>query len=108
MDTQPSTPPASLEFIQAYRMGFAVTAVEMAERIGLVSYLDEHLHWDRKPCRVSPGMRLLALMGTFLVDPPALYRLPEFYEELDCAVLFGADRQPADFNDDAIGRALGT
>ena len=87
-------------------MGFAVAAVDMAERIGLVEYLDTHLPWDPQQCRVSPGTRLLALMVTFLVDPRALYRIPEFYTELDCAVLFGAERQPADFNDDAMGRAL--
>ncbi len=106
MDTTQSTPPALPEFVQSYRMGFAVTAVEMAERIGLVEYLDQAMRWDRKQCRVSPGTRLLALMITFLVDPRAVYRIPEFYTELDCAVLFGADRQAADFNDDAIGRAL--
>ncbi len=45
-------------------------------------------------------------MITFLVDPQALYRISEFYTELNCAILFGADRQAADFNDDAIGCAL--
>ena len=69
-------------------------------------YLDTHLPWDPQQCRVSPGTRLLALMVTFLVDPRALYRIPAFYTEWDCAVLFGAERQPADFNDDAMGRAL--
>lgn len=103
MDTLQNTSP---EFVQSYRMGFAVAAVDMAERIGLVEYLDTHLPWDPQQCRVSPGTRLLALMVTFLVDPRALYRIPEFYTELDCAVLFGAERQPADFNDDAMGRAL--
>ncbi len=36
------------ELLESYRMGFAVTAVEMAERIGLVSYLNTHLRWDPK------------------------------------------------------------
>ena len=106
MDTTQGTTPAEPAFLQSYRMGFAVTAVEMAERIGLVTYLNTHLRWDPQQCRVSPGTRLLALMVTFLVDPRALYRIPEFYEELDCAILFGAERQADDFNDDAIGRAL--
>ncbi len=106
MDTTQGIAPPLPELLQSYRMGFAVTAVEMAERIGLVSYLNTHLRWDPKQCRVSPGIRLLALMITFLVDPQALYRIPEFYAELDCAILFGAERQANDFNDDAIGRAL--
>ena len=62
--------------------------------------------WDPKQCKVSPGVRLLALIIGCLVDPMAWYRLEEFYADLDCAVLFGAERQPDDFNDDAIGRAL--
>ena len=36
MDTTQETPPATPDFIKAYRMGFAVTAVNMADRMGLV------------------------------------------------------------------------
>lgn len=87
-------------------MGFAVVAAAMAERIGLVEFLNARVPWDPKQCKLSPGLRILALIIGCLVDPMALYRLEEFYAELDCAVLFGAERQPQDFNDDAIGRAL--
>ena len=105
-NTDHGHPPASPEFLQGYRMGFAVVAADMATRIGLVEYLNAHVPWDPKQCKVSPGIRILALIIGFLVDPLALYRLEEFYTDLDCAVLFGAERQPHDFNDDAIGRAL--
>ncbi len=87
-------------------MGFAVAAAEMAERIGLVAYLNAHLPWDPQQCKISPGIRLLALIITMMVNPQALYSLEEFYADHDCAVLFGAGRTAADFNDDAIGRAL--
>ena len=103
MPTASSGPPT---FVRAYPMGFAVAVVNMAERIGLVEYLNCHLRWDPQQCRVSPGIRLLALIVAMMVDPMALYRLPEWYEQLDVAVLFGPSRQAADFNDDAIGRAL--
>ncbi len=95
-------PPA----LRAYPMGFAVAATEMAERIGLVDYLNAHLAWDPQQCKVSPGLRLWALILTMLVNPQALYSLEEFYADQDCAILFGANRGAADFNDDAIGRAL--
>ena len=55
---------------------------------------------------MSPGTRLLALIIAIMVDPRALYRFEEFYHNQDCAVLFGAERHAADFNDDAVGRAL--
>jgi len=96
---------ASLKIL-AYPMGFAVATAALAERIGLVAYLNAHLDWDAKQCKVSPGIRLLALIIAIMVDPRALYRLEEFYQDQDCAVLFGAGYQAADFNDDAIGRAL--
>ena len=98
--------PASPEFIDAHRMGFAVAAADMAGRIGLVEFLNARMPWDPRQCKVAPGVRLLALMIGCLVDPLALYRLEEFYADFDCVVLFGAERQPADFNDDAMGRAL--
>ncbi len=102
----PTETASAPDFVRAYRMGFAVAAVDMAERIGLVDMLNARIAWDPQQCQVSPGVRLLALIIAFLVDPMALYRLEEFYDDLDCGVLFGAQRQASDFNDDAIGRAL--
>ena len=90
--------------IRAYPMGFAVAAVAMAHRTGLVDLLNQEI--DPKQCKLSPGVRLVALIVAVLVGPMAFYRLPEFYAGMDCEVLFGAGCQAADFNDDAIGRAL--
>ncbi len=88
------------------RQGFAVAGADMAARIGLVDLINASVPWDPKQCKVSPGVRILALILAMLVDPMALYRLVEFYAELDCDVLFGLGRAAQDFNDDAIGRAL--
>lgn len=102
-----ATPSASApNEVRAYRMGFAVAVVEMAERIGLVDDLNTHLPWDSRQCKVSPGLRLLGLIVAVMVDPRALYRLEAWYAEYDVAVLFGEGRHAEDFNDDAIGRAL--
>ena len=75
-----------------------------AERIGLVDCLNQHLPWDPAPCRLSPGVRLVALMIAVWVKPQAWYRLPEFYAEQDCAVLFGDGVQAEPFTDDALGK----
>jgi transposase len=105
MDTQPQPviPPTE---IYGYRQGFAVAAADMAARIGLVDLINAQVPWDPRQCKVSPGVRILALVIGMLVDPLALYRLEELYADMDCAVLFGAERQAHDFNDDAMGRAL--
>ncbi len=98
--------PATHTGLYGYRQGFAVAAADMAARIGLVDRINASVPWDPQQCRVSPGTRILALIIGMMVDSMALYRLEEFYADLDCAVLFGAERQAPDFNDDAIGRAL--
>lgn len=103
MDTFTPTP---FTFVQGYPQGFAVAAADMAARIGLVDYLNAHVTWDSRQCKVSPGLRILALIIGMMVDPMALYRLEEFYAERDCEVLFAAGSHAHDFNDDAIGRAL--
>ncbi len=97
--------PASTEW-HGVRPGFAVAAADMAARIGLVDLINAQVPWDPRQCKVSPGIRLLALIIAMMVDPMALDRLEEFYGGLDCEVLFGPGRQASDFNDDAIGRAL--
>ena len=66
-----------------------MAAADMASRIGLVDLINASVTWDPKQCKVSPGIRLLALIIAMRVDPMALYRLEEFYGELDCDVLFG-------------------
>lgn len=108
MDTldHTQTDPAFPTDLYGYRQSFAVAAADMAARIDLVACIDESVPWDPRQCKVSPGTRILALVIGMMVDPMALYRLEEFYADMDCAVLFGAERQAHDFNDDAIGRAL--
>ncbi len=68
------------ESIRAYPTGFAVAAVAMAERIGL-GELNQKVSWDPKQCRLSPGVRLEALIVAVMVDSVALRirsKLPRF------------------------------
>ena len=62
--------------------------------------------WDPKQCRWSPGVRLLAIILCYLVDPQALYQVEAFYETLDGELVLGPGVHASDFNDDALGRAL--
>jgi len=94
------------EFLKAYSMGFAATVVRFLERIDLVGWFNARVQWDPAQCNLSPGIRLVALILAFLVDPQALYQVAEFYQTFDCEILFGAGVTPTDFTDDALGRAL--
>ena len=87
-------------------MGWPAAIARVAERIGIVEWLNTRLAWDPAQCRLSPGVRLFALMVAFLVDPCALYRMSECFEPLDCKILFGPSVHAQDLTDDALGRAL--
>jgi len=94
------------EFLKAYSMGFAATVVRFLERIDRVGGFNARVQWDPAQCQLSPGIRLVALILAFLVDPQALYPVAECYPTFDCEILFGAGVAPTDFTDDALGRAL--
>ncbi len=101
--TLPQTP---MTVLSAPSMGWPVLVARVAERFGLVDWLNTVMAWDPKPCRWSPGVRLLAIILCYLVDPQALYQVEAFYETLDGELMFGPGVHASDFNDDALGRAL--
>ena len=105
---KPSTtlPQMPMTVLSAPSMGWPVLVARVAERIGLVDWLNTVMAWDPKPCRWSPGVRLLAIILCYLVDPQALYQVEAFYETLDGELMFGPGVHASDFNDDALGRAL--
>ncbi|HHY61916.1 MAG TPA: DUF4277 domain-containing protein, partial [Firmicutes bacterium] len=44
-----------------------------------------------KQCKHSPGTHVLAMMVNILMGRTALYRVEEFYDNLDVPFLFGMD-----------------
>ncbi len=62
--------------------------------------------WDPKQCRLSPGTLLEALVINVLVARKPLYRVEEFYSEMNLNVSFGEKITADAFNDDALGRAF--
>ena len=88
--------------------GAAPLVAAFCREIKLRDIIDEMVTWDPKQCRLSPGTLLEALVINILVARKPLYRVEEFYSEMNLNVIFGEDEKiTADaFNDDALGRAL--
>jgi transposase len=88
--------------------GAAPLVAAFCREIKLRDTIDEMVTWDPKQCRLSPGTLLEALVINILVARKPLYRVEEFYSEMNLNVIFGEDEKiTADaFNDDALGRAL--
>jgi transposase len=78
----------------------------LLRQIGVDAVFDAMLTWDPKQCKLSPGTRLLALVLAVLFEHTALYRVEQVFAHQDLPVLFGPEVAAADFNDDALGRAL--
>ena len=64
------------------------------------------LMWDDKQCKLSPGLRVEAVIINTLMNRRPLYRLEEFFSDMDVSKMFGPGVKADDINDDAVGRAL--
>ncbi len=78
----------------------------VADRIGLVSVIDQAVAWDAERCRLSPGERILALILNLLTDRQPLYPVTDAFRLTDVPLLLGPGVTAADLTDDALGRAL--
>ena len=92
--------------VRAYSAGPAAMIGQVIRELGIVETVDSMVRWDSKQCKRSPGTHVLAMLINIFMGRTALYRVDEFYELQDIAVLFGADASADDFNDSALGRTL--
>jgi hypothetical protein len=74
-----------------------------AQKIGLVETIDQMVDTQME---VSPGMVIFAMVLDTLSGRTPLYRLTEFFEDKDTALLLGADIEPERFCDYNLGRAM--
>lgn len=86
--------------------GSAPLIARMCDEINLTGIIDRLVTWDEKQCRTSPGTLIKGLVINILSCREPLYRVQEYFDELDMELLFGEGIQASAFNDDALGRAL--
>lgn len=92
--------------LTAFSAGPAAMIGQIIRELGIVETIDNMVKWDQKQCKHSPGTHVLAMLINILMGRTALYRVDEFYELQDIAVLFGTDASADDFNDSVLGRTL--
>lgn len=76
------------------------------DTLNVVGHINDKVSWDPVRSEMSPGEAVKALIINLLVKREPLYRVKEFYGNMDIPNLFGKEWQPEDFNDDRLGRAL--
>lgn len=72
----------------------------------MTEHLDTQRAWDPQPCRLSPGVRLNALVVNTRAGRVPLSRLDEFYATTDTERALAAGVHPTDLSDDSLARAL--
>lgn len=92
--------------VTAKQLGASNLIAAICYELQIPHYVNSLVQWDEKQWKVSPGTLILGLIINILVQRSPLYRVEEFYENMDLAMLFDEPVGASDFNDDALGRAL--
>ena len=78
----------------------------MCDAIGITQVVDQLVEWDPGQCRLTPGMRIKALIVNILTARRPLYRVAEAFEDGDVELALGAGVGIGDLSDDSLARAL--
>ena len=81
--------------------------VQMMQNMGLIDVINAHVPWSATHSKISPGLRIAALVANALCERLPLYQVATFLRAHPCSALLGdAGLQPEDYNDDALARGL--
>ncbi len=93
--------------MEIFRDGPAPMISAMCRSIGLTQTVDEMVRWDDKQCKLSPGLRVEAIIINTLTNRRPLYQLEEFFSDLDVSKMFGPGVKAEDINDDRCRQGTG-
>jgi len=92
--------------VTSLSVGAAPFIAAACRELQIARSINAILKWDEKQVKVSPGTAITALLVNILTDRQPLYRVAEFYEHQDVALLFAEDITSEDLHDDTLGRSL--
>ncbi len=91
---------------EIYHSGQAALISALYDELKIGQTIDEMVRWDQDQCHMSPGKRLKAIMINIFDHKRPLYRIDEFYENMDTENLFGKGITLEDLTDHNLARAL--
>lgn len=92
--------------IEMYHCGPAALISALYDQLKIGNTIDEMVYWDPAQCRLSPGTRIKALVINMFGGRKPLYRMDEFYANLDIENLFGKGVTKKDLTDYTLARSL--
>ena len=94
------------EFVVPVHAGASQLIAAICDELGVERIVNEMVDWNHGYWKLTPGTHVKAFIVNTLCARRPLYRIEEFYADLDVEMLFGMKAQAGDFNDDALGRTL--
>ena len=95
-----------LQNINSLQVGPSAIIAALTREINLSQIINNQVTWDESQWNNSPGLYVEAMVINILTDRKPLYRVSEFFKDMDIEALFGPTVQATDFNDDALGNTL--
>ena len=92
--------------VQAFNQGPANLISALYDQLNIGSTIDAMVSWDPAQCRLSPGMRIKAMVVNMFGGRKPLYRIDEYYQNMDTENLFGKGISLSDLTDYNMARAL--
>ena len=78
----------------------------LCDRLKIKEIADNSLPWDKSQWVISPGTVIKGIIIDALNGRSPLYRMSEFFEQIDTEHVLGAGVAASHFNDDRLGRTL--
>jgi len=86
--------------------GFAPLVMALCRLFKIESTVNSFVEWDEAKSRVSPGIKVLALIVNILCHRRPLSLVEKFYQYQDMELLFNGEVTAEQLNDDALGQCL--
>lgn len=96
----------SIEQMRVIQAQSSNVIAHFCDQLRIVDHINASVTWDPIRSEMSPGEAIKALVINLLVRREPLYRIEDFYAEMDIFQLFGRAWQAEDFHDDRLGAAL--
>jgi len=94
------------ENLETCKLGALPVLSAIIDKLNIEEIINHSVTYDPEQCKLTPGTLAKSLILTIPVSRTALYRVDEFYENIDLKPIFGDGVTASDFNDDALGRML--
>ena len=88
--------------LETCKLGALPVLSAIFDKLNIEEIINNSVTYDQELCNLTPGTLAKSLILTIPVSRTPLYRVDEFYENVDLGPIFGDDITASDSNYDAL------